>query len=108
MLGAMRDQSFTELRRTVISNALQSSGHSDAARAMYRVKILAAQPLSDKKIHVVVLCRWYDKRLLGALTQSMPGSRSSALDDAFRLIYGWLDLPITFDFVMTTDTQKAG
>lgn len=101
------DEPFPKIQTRHVSEALKDTGHSDAARAMMRVRQRRVLPHSDGYAHVVLECDVYDERLLGALTMSRPGSRSRALDDAYQLVFPWVTLPFKFHFIRRAE-QKAG
>jgi hypothetical protein len=50
-------------------------------------------------MHVFLACSEYDAKLLGALTRSIAGSRSRALDDAYGRVYVWVTMPFAFHFI---------
>lgn len=103
----MSDESFQTIQTREVAKALETTGHSDAARAMLRLRQRRVLPASDGYAHVVLECNEYDERLLGALTLSRPGSRSRALDDAYQLVFPWVTLPFKFHFIRRA-AQKAG
>ena len=82
-----------------VAEHLTATGHDAAGRAMLRTVQRHVFPYQDGRVHVYLACDEYDARLLGALTLSVAGSRSRALDDAYGRVYDWLSGPFAFHFI---------
>lgn len=82
-----------------VAEHLNATGHSDAARAMFRVRQVSAYPESDGRFHVRLACSRHDAYLLRALTESH-GGRSRTLDDAYQRVYHWVSAPFAFHFLI--------
>lgn len=102
------DESYAVVQTRQVARCLTESGHSAAARAMHRVQQIAVLPAADGRIDVWLRCGDYDFHLLSALTKSQPGSRSGALDDAYRQVFPWVTGTYRFRFVVSrADAETA-
>ena len=101
------DVPFAMIQTRAVATHLNQSGHSAAARAMLRVTQLAVLPAATSHIDVWLQCSDYDFHLLSALTLSSPGSRSRALDDAYSLVFPWLNGPFRFRFIVRREGAKT-
>jgi hypothetical protein len=92
-----------------VAEHLTATGHDAAGRAMLRTTQRRVFPHSDGRVHVFLACDEYDARLLSALTMSVTGSRSRALDDAYSRVYDWLSGPFVFHFITPASSAlRAG
>ena len=92
-----------------VAEHLTATGHDAAGRAMLRATQRGVLPYRDGRVHVFLACSVYDARLLGALTLSIAGSRSRALDDAYGRVYGWVAGPFAFHFITpASEGLRAG